>query len=133
MTEQAALDLEVKQGSTFRLQLDWLSQETSESPLVATSLAGYTARMQIKARASSTTALLTLTSDVLAEDYDPLATITLEPGAVTGQMDLYIGASRTELLTRNAVYDLELHLVGDDEEVVPLVGGAILLTKEVTK
>lgn len=132
MTTQAVIDLQIKQGATFRRSLVWKTRDDAGTA-TPVPLAGYEARMQIRARKGADTALLTLTSDAESEDYSPHAHLVLEPDDATGRIDIYIGATVTGQLTRSGVYDLELHLLGDPDEVVPFIGGAVLLDKQVTE
>lgn len=132
MTTQAVIDLQIKQGATFRRSLVWKTRDDAGTA-TPVPLAGYVARMQIRSRKGAATALLTLTSDAESDDYSPHAHLVLEPEGATGQVDIYIGATATDQLTRSGVYDLEFHLLGDPDEVVALAGGAVVLDKQVTE
>ena len=116
-------DLTVEQGATFRVSLTY-----TDSASVPISLVGYRAHMQIRDKAGATRVIIDLTSAVGGG-------ITL--GGVmhdlhSGKIDIYIGATKTALLKKNAAYDLHLVTVNDPDEVTRVFGGAILLTKAVT-
>jgi hypothetical protein len=84
-------------------------------------LTGFTARMDIRETLDEVTVIHTLTTEN--------AGITL--GGVAGTIDLLIPAATTEGFTfGNAVYDLELI---NGTVVTRLLGGAITLSKEVTR
>jgi hypothetical protein len=85
-------------------------------------LTGFTARMDIRGTLSSATAIHTLTTEN--------GGIAL--GGVAGTIDLLIPAATTEGFDfGSAVYDLEL--ISAAGVVTRLIGGAIVLSKEVTR
>lgn len=108
------LDLTIEQGATFSLSL---SYQTADGRAV--SLAGYTARMQLRTS---------------YEAADPALTLTTENGRISlgtdGSIALTIPASITSTLTASGVYDLEL-VSGD--VVTRLVQGTYSVSPEVTR
>ena len=115
-------DLKIEKGATF--YKTWLYKD---SDLVAISLSGYEARMQIRERKTSTSFLVELTSA-------PAAGITLEDAAETGRIDVRIGADVTDTLTFNTgVYDLELYKPADATETIRLIEGSVIMKSGVTR
>lgn len=112
----AQYDIVIEQGATFQKTVTWKDSAGDEIDL-----SGYSARMQIRARKSSTTTLLSITD----ADY-----ITL--GGAAGTVAISIPASVTaDLDFRRAVYDLEL--VSGGGIVYRLIEGTVELSKEVTR
>lgn len=115
MTAPGIVDLTIYQGATFRKRLIW---KVNALPV---DLTGFTARMQIRASTGDSTVLVELTTENGG----------IEITAIDGQIDLYIAADDTALLTFNTgVYDLELNESG---EVTRLAMGKVYLNKEVTR
>lgn len=108
-------DLAIEQGATFSVRFEWRENNAS-GPLVDTT--GFVPHMQIKTRPGG---------DVLAT-FTPASGLT----AVAGVIVLRIGADVTAALPRDGVYDIELHHTADPTEVIRLVAGRVLLSKEVT-
>lgn len=109
----------VEQGATYDLQVTW-----TEPDGTAISLAGYTAHMQIRDDPSGAL-LIDLTSG---------GGLTVEPDGQTGVITIRLGADQTALLTgRGGRYDLELHMTGDETEVVRLMSGKVSVSEQVTQ
>jgi hypothetical protein len=113
----AYFDLKIEQGATFRRVFTW---RDSNGALV--NLTGYTARMQIRRRKSST-------------DVEHSATTSnggIALGGALGTVTVTIPANVTEDFAFNSgVYDLEL--VASDNVVTRFVEGAVEVSKEVTR
>jgi hypothetical protein len=110
------LDLIVYQGATFRKLITW----TAEDTLV--NLTGWSARMQLRSRHTSTTVLASLTTEN--------SKIIL--GGAAGTVDLNLTAAETAALTRTkGVYDLEM--IDPNGVVIRLLEGSFTLKKEVTR
>lgn len=106
----------IEQGATFIRTLVW---RDSDGNLI--DVTGFTARMQIRSKQSSSTVILEVTSD----DY-----ITV--GDTDGEIYIEIPASVTEDLDfTRAVYDLEM--ISSGGIVTRLIQGDITLSKEVTR
>ena len=103
------------QGSTFSKQL------TYSINTVLVDLNGYTARMQVREKYTSTNTAVSLTTEN--------GGITL--GGALGTIDILIGAATTTLLIpKEYVYDLEL-ISGTN--VHRIIEGKFIVTPEVTK
>jgi hypothetical protein len=112
----AHYDLIIEQGATFEKTVTWKDSDGN-----AVDLTGYTARMQIRRSKSSTTTILSITTD---------DAITL--GGTAGTVAISIPAATTATFTfRRAVYDLEL--VSGGGVVYRLLEGVVGLSKEVTR
>ena len=116
-------DLTIEQGVTFRVSLTY-----KDGTGVPVDLTGYRAHMQIRAKAGASVVLIDLSSSLGGG-------ITL--GGVlgdltSGKIDIYIGATKTALLKRNAAYDLHLVDALNPDEVILVFGGAVLVVKAVT-
>jgi hypothetical protein len=109
-------DLHIEQGATFTAAFEW-HEDTAEGALIDT--ADYVPHMQIRTRYGGT---------VLAE-FTTGAGLDADGGIIT----LRIGADVTAALPQGGVYDLELHRVDDDTDVVRLIEGRVVLAHEVTK
>ena len=117
----ARLNLVIEKGAKFTKRLTW--QDSAKAPI---SLAVYEARMQIRDTIDSTAFEVELTS--LGGD------IVLEAAAVTGQIDITIGAVATDAVSfTQGVYDLELYNPSDVDDVIRLVGGAVEVIGGVTR
>lgn len=116
------LNLKINKGETFRYTLKWLDE--NEVPIDIT---GYDARMHIRPEIDSDTILLKFASDPLL---NPDGEITITP--VTGEIVLYLGATQTaDIDWESGVYDLEMYVSPD--EVIRLIEGKVVVTKEVTR
>ncbi len=114
------LKLEVNQGATFRMRLTW---KTGAPPLPV-DLTGYTARMDIREDIDDITPRITLNTEN--------GGLTL--GGVTGTIDLYISSSATTLFDwESGVYDIEMIAPGAGGDVRRLIGGAVVVSPEVTR
>lgn len=112
----AVYGITIEQGTTFQFAVTY-----RDSDGVLVNLTGYTARMQIRERVSSTTTLL----DVSTSDYITLGgaagTVTVSvPAATTAAMDFTRG-----------VYDLEIE--SSSGVVTRLLQGDVEFSKEVTR
>lgn len=111
------LNLVIEQGTTFNPVLTY-----ADSAGTAIDLTGYTARMQIRLKRTSTAFLHELTTEGVG--------ITL--GGVAGTIALLISATDTTAFTfTTAVYDLELITAGGI--VTRLLQGSVTLSTEATK
>jgi tRNA threonylcarbamoyladenosine modification (KEOPS) complex Pcc1 subunit len=109
-------NITAEQGATFNRVLTW---RDAASALI--NLTGYTARMQVRADYSSTTAILSLTTEN--------SRITL--GGALGTITLLVAASDMAALSSGSfVYDLELVNVST---VTRLVQGTFVVNVEVTR
>lgn len=113
----AVYDITIEQGATYRLDIVW--KDNAGAPI---NLTGYTARMQVREKVSSETALLDLTSQN--------GGIVL--GGATGAIAIVAAATMTDDITaKRGVYDLEL--VAPGGVVTRLIGGAVTISPEVTR
>lgn len=113
----AYYDILIEQGATFRKTFVW--KDSNETPVDIT---GYTARMQIRRKISSTTAEHSATTEN--------GGITL--GQTAGTVDVTITASDTSAFEfTKGTYDLEL--VDPQGVVTRLVMGGVEVSKEVTR
>lgn len=107
----------IEQGTTFTKSFIW-----KDSTGAVINLTGFTARMQIRQNVSSSSALLSATTE------NGKIVIVAADGKVT----INFSAADTAGLNFNtAVYDLEL--ISSASEVTRLVGGTITLSLEVTR
>lgn len=105
-----------EQGATFTREITWLDAEG-----VPVDLTNYSARMQVRATAASSTTLVSLTS--------PSSGITL--GGTAGTITLTITATATAAITAGCyVYDLELV---DGATVYRILQGDFTVDAEVTR
>lgn len=116
------LDITIEAGATFELSLTY--EDDNGAPA---SLAGMSARMQIRPSVESPIVLLSLHSG-------PGGGITLAP---VGNIDLRIGAGDTEQFGQYAgyrlAYDLELFDDADPTQVDRIVYGDVMVSPEVTQ
>lgn len=113
----ARKNLVIEQGATFTL--DMVYRQSNGTPV---NLTGYSARMQIRLRHESPTALLSFTTQG--------GSIVL--GGALGTIVVTATATQTAALpARSAVYDLEL--VAPDTTVTRLMQGSVTITPEVTR
>lgn len=117
----AKLDMEIVQGATFLVNLEW--QTATNTPI---DLSGYSARMQIRSEHSSSNVLIELTT---ANGRIALNTPT------TGGIQLKITAADAEAISwSSGVYDLELiHTVGAEQVVDNILYGNVTVRKNVTR
>jgi hypothetical protein len=113
----AYYDILIEQGATFQKTFTW--KDSNED---AVDLTGYTARMQIRRKKSSTTAEHSATTENGGITLgDELGTVAVEiPAADTADFDFTKG-----------VYDIEL--IASDGVVTRLVEGGVEVSKEVTR
>lgn len=111
--------LDVDAGAVFAVELQY--EDDAGTPL---SLAGKTAKMQVRPKAGSPTLLLELTTEN--------GGITLEPDARTGVIALFAGKSATAGLRHGNVYDLLL-IPADPERSARLFGGPLQVRQVVTQ
>lgn len=112
-------DISIYQGAT------WVAQMTMKDDNDAVvDLSGYTARMMIRKTPSSTTALLTLTSN-------PGGGIVL--GATSPNLTVTITAAQTEALNAvsHAAYDIEIISPAGEHDYI--LYGAVAVTRNVTR
>lgn len=109
-------DISTEQGSTLSRVVTYTNDEGNP-----VNLTGYTARMQVRPRATSSLAYLSLTS--------ASGGITL--GGTTGTITILVDGSVTsEIPSGNYVYDLE---VANGAYVDKVMGGDFTLSAEVTR
>jgi hypothetical protein len=110
-------NINIEQGATFTRTITW-----KDSAGAAINLTGYTARMQIRERVESSTALVSLTSS---------SGITL--GGAAGTVVITITATQTDALPnmKKGVYDLELVSAGGI--VTRLLQGEVVVSPQVTR
>lgn len=114
--------LTIDQGARFYKKFLW----RDKASLVPIDLTGYKAHMQVRETAESDHALLTLSTESITKD----GSITL--GGATGTIELEVVATNTAAIDwKNAVYDLELFTTDDD--VIRLIEGPVLVSKETTR
>lgn len=110
-------DITIEQGATFQLNLVW--KAPAGTPI---DLTGYTARMQVREKVTSTTPLLTLTTEN--------GGIAL--GGAAGTIAVTAAATLTDdIAVKRGVYDLELVSAGD--VVTRLIEGCVTVSPEVTR
>ena len=111
-------NLEINQGATLALVATW-----KDSAGTAVNLTGYTARLNVRETYSSSSAILTLTTENSG--------ITL--GGSAGTITLSASATTTAALTApfSGVYDLEL--VSGGGVVTRLLEGVAIVSPEVTR
>lgn len=112
------LDLIIEKGGKFTKHLEYKDKSKQ-----AIDLTGYTARMQVRKNAQSSTTILDLTTE------NGGITIT----AVTGEIDLFVSGADTAAITDrgSAVYDMEL--VDGGGEPIKFLRGTVSLIEEITK
>lgn len=116
------LDLIIEKGAKKEIIINY--KDSGGNPI---SLASYKCRMQSRATISSTEVIFQVTTD-------PGDGIILEPGAETGRIDVFIGASITDdIVETNGVYDIELYNPGDPDDVIRLLEGFIEFKEQVTR
>ena len=110
-------DIIIEQGATFTRTITW-----KDSTGAAVNLTGYTARMQIRERVDSATALVSLTQ---------ASGIAL--GGSDGTITLTITSALTDALPnmKKGVYDLEL--VSSGGIVTRLIQGEVVVSPQVTR
>lgn len=113
------VDLKVKQGATTRVTLEY-----TNAAGVPIDLTGYRARMQVRKRAK-------YSLPVLMELNTENGGLVLGP--VPGEIHIKMVASKTSLLSRNAVYDLHLISQSDPEDVIYVFGGNLVVRPGVTE
>lgn len=111
-------DLSIEQGAKYTKRFLW--KDVNGNPV---NLTGYSARMQIRPTVTNPTILLELTTDN--------GRILL--GGAAGTIDLNIGSTITDSLTRGGVYDLELYLTADPDSAIRFAEGSVEVSKEVTR
>lgn len=107
--------LKIEQGAYKSLSLTY--KDATGTPI---DLTGYTARMQIRGYAESTTAWVSLTS---------ASGITL--GTTDGAIDIELTSTQTSAIPDSGFYDIEL--VAPSGEVNRILEGAVKLSKEITR
>lgn len=104
------------QGSTFNQQLTYTIED------VPVDLTGYTARMQVREKHTSTRKIFDLTTENGG----------LTTGGSAGTIDIYISDSDTSAATsKDYVYDIEIE--SSSGIVTRLLEGRFMLTPEVTR
>lgn len=116
-------DVEVVQGGTFSMRVMWTDNQATPQPI---SLANYNAIMMIRSKRSRTAPLLaTLDSSQTA--------LHLEPGGLTGAIDVRLGADITGLMVKPTYYyDLFVVNNTDPTEATRLVVGSMTISPSVT-
>lgn len=114
----AVYDITIEQGSVFELNLVY--KDNAGTPI---NLTGYSARMQVRQKYSSTTPVLSLVSPTNITLGGALGTIAVK-AAATATADLGI---------KTGVYDLELVPPSGAGDAFRLVEGSVVVTPEVTR
>jgi hypothetical protein len=119
MADPVATDIDVVQGATFTMQVTWA--DASQATPAPISLQGYRAHMQVRSKQGGVgTPLLDLSS------LNPSPALTLEPGGLTGVIDVRISALDTAKLKKDCFN------ASDPTQAVRLVFGQITVWKSVT-
>jgi len=114
-------NIHVDQGSTYTLTVSYV-----DSTGAALSLAGYNARMQVRATVGATSTLASFTS--------PAGGLLIEPSGVVGTVQLTITSAQTAAYVfTNGVYDLEIFDALATPTVVRLIQGRFVVNPEVTR
>jgi hypothetical protein len=121
-------------SETFNLTIDqgakliwYVGYDDSNGDLV--DLTGYTAKMQARQKASSSTTILDLSSD---DDDIDLGEFTSE--GETYNIRVTVDAADTAALpTTKGVYDLEVYPAGVTADAIRVVGGLLTISPEVTR
>jgi PIN domain nuclease of toxin-antitoxin system len=117
MSDTPKVNLVINQGATFRHRFAW--RDKNGRPIDVT---GFTARMQIRADAAASAALVTLTTEN--------GGIAL--GGKAGTVALYLNDTNTSAITWNkGVYDIQL--VSPSGDVFRMVGGIVTVSAATTK
>jgi hypothetical protein len=109
------VDLSFVSGDTYLHEVTWVDSEGA-----AIDISTYTATMQVRKPASSSTVIVDL------EEGDGLTN-----GGVTGQVDIEISPARTLVIPNGAFYDLQLEDSGGN--ITTLMTGRARVTAQVTK
>lgn len=111
----AQVDFNIYQGDDYLHSFIW--QDDQGTPI---DLTGYSARLQVRRKASDTEFILEITD---------LDGITL--GGVAGTVDIQIPGAETAKITKASVYDLEL--TDASGTVITLTAGNVCIFQEVTR
>jgi hypothetical protein len=124
MLKPGRYNLTIYQGATFERTFTWTAPDPMDTEtMIPVDLTGCTARMQLRAKVTSTG--------------DPIFEATTEDGRITlgdadGTIDIVFSATDTAALHfRQCVYDLEVQFPGG--EVDRLLMGNVKLSAEVTR
>ena len=113
-----ALNLTCKQGSTFTRRLTYKINN------VIVNLTGYTARMQVRRTIDSESAIVTLNTQNLGLEINPVA-------GTTNLIKISMSAAVTASINSSGVYDLEI--IDANGFVSKVIRGAFTLIPEVTR
>jgi hypothetical protein len=119
----ATYDLLIEQGATFTFSLEWREHDGSDPPAGPfINTANYDAFMQIRKKPGD-------------EVYASWSSVGDDPEitVVNGFITVYVGADKTDLLTRPGSYDLEMHNRTNPKDVVRLVQGKVKLSLQITE
>lgn len=115
------INLTVEKGARYFKTFIWRDKSK-----VAISLAGLSARMQIREQLESTGFEIELSTTN--------GRIQLEPSAETGRIDLILGATLTDaLVITSGVFDLEIYDQTDPDNVNRLMEGVVSIVEGVTR
>lgn len=108
-------DFEIEQGSKFEFTFIWT--DINDVPI---DLSGYTARMQIRPNLNS----------------EPMLELSTENGMISidsksGEINGFIGATKTSSITKNGIYDIEL--IKSPDDITRIAQGNVFVSKEVTR
>lgn len=117
--EPTPTDILVVQGATYTMRITWTDQQATPQPI---SLANYRAFMQIRSRRGGTGSLLI---GLTSEGDNPQ--LVLEPGGLTGVVDVRVPADRTRALRRDAQYDLFIVRKDDITDAFRLLFGTVII------
>jgi len=118
--------LRIEQGASYRLGVAW----RDTAGVLRDLSTGWTARLQVRLRRQSPTAMLSLTSD--PDGGIRLTNGALEPGeSHPTNIKIHVSPVRSaELKAERACYDLELAL---GNEVIRLLEGTVQISANVTR
>jgi hypothetical protein len=125
-------NITIEQGSTFARLISIEQPDLNVDPTGQTfmnySLAGHTARMQIRRTIDSATPMISLTTEN--------GRLTINPNIVAdsgkdNEIAMLISAADTATLTTSGVYDLEI--INANGAVFKVIRGSITLISEVTR
>jgi hypothetical protein len=122
----------IEQGASLDFEVQYVDSEGNP-----VDLSGYSARMQIRPSTTSTTAYITLTSDLQPDGsgINLSGSHSTKP-PTSGSIGVFISACSSSVLEfGEAVYDLELSVPyeGGCDYVTRLIQGPVRLSKEVTR
>jgi len=111
--------IEAEQGATFRRTVTWV--DDASTPVILTNCS---ARMQVRKTKESAAPVLSLTTEN--------GGITI--GGPQGKLTLYVSATAMSQIPAGAYYyDLEVQFTNPEADVVRLLEGTFVVSREVTR